>query len=98
MAKQYGKEELDFAPENLMSFGKSISTMNGQPLEKSQIWYNKDDLLAFALSDSAYVGQIVTYIDTESNNIYPYQIQFDGSLKLLGSSNAWIPFTKEADN
>jgi hypothetical protein len=57
MAKLYGKNENDFAAANLMSFGKSFSRLNGQPLDKSEIWYNDFAALeAYAKTDAAYVG------------------------------------------
>lgn len=87
MAKQYGKNSaVDFAPANLMSFGKSFATLNGQPLVKSEVWYDKAALEAFALTDAAYVGQRVVYVDVNENKVYSYNIQIDGSLKESGSS------------
>lgn len=87
MAKQYGKNSaVDFAPANLMSFGKSFATLNGQPLVKSEVWYDKAALEEFALTDAAYVGQRVVYVDTDENKVYSYTIQIDGSLKESGSS------------
>lgn len=87
MAKQFGKNPtVDFAPANLMSFGKSFSTLNGQPLVKSEVWYDKAALDAFAASDAAYVGQRVVFVDTENNKVFNYSIQIDGTLKEIGSS------------
>ena len=40
MAKQYGlNEAVDFAAANLVSFGGSFTRLNGQPIDKSQLWY-----------------------------------------------------------
>lgn len=87
MAKQYGKDSaVDFAPSNLMSFGKSFATLNGQPLAKSEVWYDKAALDAFALTDAAYVGQEVAYVDVDNNKVTRYVIQLDGTLKEGGSS------------
>lgn len=87
MAKQYGKDSaVDFAPANLMSFGKSFATLNGQPLSKSEVWYDKAALDAFALTDAAYVGQEVAYVDVDNNKVTRYVIQLDGTLKEGGSS------------
>lgn len=89
MAKQYGKNSaVDFAPANLMSFGKSFATLNGQPIVKSEAWYDFEALQAFALTDSAYVGQKVFYVDVENNTVTHYSIEIDGSLKELGSATA----------
>lgn len=88
MAKLFGKvPATDFAAANLMSFGKSFSRLNGQPLDKSEIWY--DDLQAlkdYALTDAAYVGQKVVYVDTTNNKVYHYGIELDGNLKEIGTS------------
>lgn len=87
MAKQFGKDvAIDFAASNLMSFGKSFSTLNGQPLLKSEVWYDYDSLVAFAKTDAAYVGQEVAYVDIEKSKVTRYIIQIDGSLKEGGSS------------
>lgn len=85
MAKIFGKDrEIDFAPSNLMSFGKSFSRMGGQPLDESEVWYSLTDLKAFAASDAAYVGMKVVYVDETNNKVYQYSIQLDGSLKEIG--------------
>lgn len=86
MAKRFGENpSVDFAASNLMSFGKSFSRMNGQPLDKSEVWYSKNDLIAFAASDSAYVGQKVVFVDVNASKVYQYSIQLDGSLKEIGT-------------
>lgn len=88
MAKQYGKNAaVDFAATNLMSFGKSFSRLSGQPLDKSEIWYDdKQALIDYAKTDAAFVGQKVVFIDTTNNKVTHYGIELDGSLKELGSS------------
>jgi hypothetical protein len=52
MAKIYN----DFQSANLMSFAKSFARLNGQPLDKSEIWYSLADAQAYAVTDAAYVG------------------------------------------
>lgn len=86
MAKQYGLNSLvDFAAEKLMSFGKSFSRLSGQPLDKSEIWYNDlDALKAYAKTDAAYVGQKVVYIDTTENTVTHYSVELNGDLKEIG--------------
>lgn len=85
MAKFFGKNaETDFASANLMSFGKSFSRLNGQPLDKSEVWYNKAELEAYALTDAAYVGQKVFYVDINNNTVTHYSIEANGTLKELG--------------
>jgi hypothetical protein len=94
MAKLYGNQAADFAATNLMSFGKSFSRLNGQPLDKSEIWYNDFAALeAYAQTDAAYVGQKVAFIETitddsgvvTSGSVTHYSIEVDGSLKNLGT-------------
>lgn len=88
MAKLYGKNAaVDFAAANLMSFGKSFSRLSGQPLDKSEVWYdNLQALRDYALTDAAYVGQRVVYIDTTENTVTNYCIQTDGSIEEIGTS------------
>lgn len=76
-----------FDKENaaLMSFGKVMSRMAAQPLDISEIWYNKTELETYAASDAtAYAGQKVTFVDQENNKVYQYSIQTDGTLKEIG--------------
>lgn len=69
----------------LMSFGKVMSRMAAQPLDISEIWYDKTELETYAASDAtAYAGQKVTYVDQENNKVYQYSIQTDGTLKEIG--------------
>ena len=83
MAKIYN----DFQPTNLMSFAKSFSRLNGQPLDKSEIWYDLTEAQAYAATEAAYVGQILAVIDTESNKVVFYGIQDTlGTLKEVGST------------
>ena len=86
MAKQYGlNSTVDFAAEKLMSFGKSFSRLSGQPLDKSEVWYNDlEALKAYAKTDAAYVGQKVVYIDTTNNTVTHYSVELDGTLKEIG--------------
>lgn len=83
MAKIYN----DFQPANLMSFAKSFARLNGQPLDKSEIWYSLAEAQAYAATDAAYVGQILAVIDSENNNVVFYGIQdAAGLLKEVGST------------
>lgn len=83
MAKIYN----DFQPANLMSFAKSFARLNGQPLDKSEIWYNLADAQAYAATDAAYVGQILSIIDSDNNKVVFYGIQdAEGTLKEVGSA------------
>ena len=83
MAKIYN----DFQPINLMSFAKSFARLNGQPLDKSEIWYSLAEAQAYAATEAAYVGQILAVIDTENNKVVFYGIQdVSGTLKEVGST------------
>lgn len=83
MAKIYN----DFQPANLMSFAKSFIRLDGQPLDKSEIWYNFDEAQSYAKTDAAYVGQILSVINSENNNVIFYGIQdVEGTLKEIGTS------------
>lgn len=84
MAKIY----TDFQPANLMSFAKSFARLNGQPLDKSEIWYSLAEAQAYATTDAAYVGQILAVIDAENNTVSFYGIQnANGELAEVGSGN-----------
>ena len=86
MANFYGKNrDTDFAASKLMSFGKSFSRMNGQPLDESEVWYNLDDLRAYAAGNSAYVGMKLVYVDETNQKVYQYSVQYDGSVKEIGT-------------
>lgn len=83
MAKIYN----DFQPANLMSFAKSFARLNGQPLDESEIWYNLAEAKAYAATDAAYVGQILSVIDTDNNKVVYYGINdAAGTLKEVGST------------
>lgn len=83
MAKIYN----DFASSNLMSFAKSFARLNGQPLDKSEIWYSLAEAQAYAATDAAYVGQTLAVIDSENKNVVFYGIQdAEGTLKEVGSA------------
>lgn len=84
MAKIY----TDFQVANLMSFAKSFARLNGQPLDKSEIWYSLEEAQAYAATDAAYVGQILAVIDTENNKVDYFGIQnTSGELKAVGATN-----------
>ena len=83
MAKIYN----DFQPVNLVSFAKSFARLNGQPLDKSEIWYSLAEAQAYAATEAAYVGQILAVIDTENNKVVFYGVQdVSGTLKEVGST------------
>lgn len=84
MAKIY----TDFQAANLMSFAKSFARLNGQPLDKSEIWYSLEEAQAYALTNAAYVGQILAVIDTENNKVNYFGIQnASGELKAIGATD-----------
>lgn len=83
MAKLYN----DFQPANLMSFAKSFARLNGQPLDKSEIWYSLAEAQEYAATEAAYVGQILSVIDSDKNSVVFYGIQdINGTLKEVGST------------
>lgn len=83
MAKIYN----DFQPVNLVSFAKSFARLNGQPLDKSEIWYSLAEAQAYAATEAAYVGQILAVVDTKNNKVVFYGVQDTlGTLKEVGST------------
>lgn len=77
MAIEFGKDRTqDFAPENLMSFGKSFSRMGAQPLDMYEVWYDLEALKTYAQTNAtAYVGMRLVYADEENNKVTVYAIK-----------------------
>ena len=85
-----------FASNQLTSFGNAFARLNGQPLNKDEVWSDLEALKTFAKGSTAYVGQICAYVDTSinPNKIVHYVIQSDGSLGELHSSAEADSFVK----
>lgn len=83
MAKIYG----EIASSALMTFDKSFSRSNGQPLDSTEIYYSLAAAEAYAATDVAYAGQKIVVIETEDEvtTITHYSIEADNSLKELGA-------------
>lgn len=75
----------NFASETLMSFGKSFARLNGQPLDKSAIWYSKAEADAYAATGSAYVGQPVAVIDEQAKTTTLYVVGANSTLEMVGA-------------
>lgn len=75
----------NFASETLMSFGKSFARLNGQPLDKSAIWYSKAEADAYAATGSAYVGQPVAVIDEVTSKVTLYVVGANSTLEMVGA-------------
>lgn len=84
MAKIYG----EIGASALMTFDKSFSRSNGQPLDSTELFYSKAAAEAYAATDVAYVGQKVVVIETTGDvtKVTHYGIEANNSLKELGSS------------
>lgn len=81
MAKIYG----DIAASALMTFDKSFSRSNGQPLDSTEIFYSLDAAKAYAKTAVAYVGQEIAVVDEENNSVKRYVIQnAAGDLSAVG--------------
>lgn len=75
----------NFASETLMSFGKSFARLNGQPLDKSAIWYSLEEAEAYAATGSAYVGQPVAVIDEQNKKTTLYVVGANSTLEMVGA-------------
>ena len=75
----------NFDSATLMSFGKSFARLNGQPLDKSAIWYSKAEADTYAASASAYVGQPVAVINETDKLTTLYVVGANGTLEMVGS-------------
>lgn len=83
MAKNYGK----IAASALMTFDKSFSRSNGQPLDSTEVFYSKTEADEYAATDVAYIGQKIVVIETVSGAtvVTHYSIEPDSTLKELGA-------------
>lgn len=83
MARIYG----EIAASALMTFDKSFSRSNGQPLDSTEVFYSYAAAEAYALTDVAYVGQKIVVIETieDTTTVAHYGVEADGSLKELGA-------------
>lgn len=83
MAKNYGK----IAASALMTFDKSFSRSNGQPLDSTEVFYSKTEADEYAATDVAYIGQKIVVIETVNGAtvVTHYSIEPDSTLKELGA-------------
>lgn len=83
MAKIYG----EIGASALMTFDKSFSRSNGQPLDSTEVFYSKAAAETYAATDVAYVGQKIVVIETvdDVTIVTHYSIEADNSLKELGA-------------
>lgn len=85
---------------NQTDIGVAINRSNGQPLDSTQLWVETDgendtvytQLLDYAKSDQAFVGQIVTYIDIDGN-AYHFTIVGEGANGSLVSLTPKFSYT-----
>ena len=94
MAKNYGK----IGASALMTFDKSFSRSNGQPLDSTEVFYSKAEADAYAATDVAYIGQKIVVIETVSGAtvVTHYSIEPDSTLKELGAPIATDEEVNEA--
>ena len=72
-----------------MSMPKAMNRGNAIPLDASAVWYTYDEMANYAATDPvAYVGQVLSLVDTENNNEVTAYIIADeaGNLKEVGSA------------
>lgn len=84
MAKNYG----EIGASAKMTFDKSFTRANGQPLDSTEVFYSKAEADVYAATDVAYVGQKIVVIETVDGNevVTHYSIEPDGKLKEFGGS------------
>jgi hypothetical protein len=73
---------------NSMPFPAALERQNAIPVDSTSLWYDYDALVAYAASGkTAYVGQLVVYINEAENKSHAYIIQNDGTLgEIAGGS------------
>lgn len=72
-----------------MSMPKAMNRGNAIPLDASAVWYTYDEMANYAATDPvAYVGQVLSLVDTENDNEVTAYIIADeaGTLKEVGSA------------
>lgn len=67
MAKSYGS----VASNSLMTFDKSFTRANGQPLDSTEVYYSLIDAKTYAATDQAYVGQVLSVVTDNGDNASP---------------------------
>lgn len=73
---------------NAMPLPMAIDRQNPIAVDSTTLWYDYDALVAYAANGAtAYVGQLVVYVDETNNKSTAYLIQNDGSLSEVGSGN-----------
>lgn len=73
---------------NAMPLPMAIDRQFPIAIDNTTLWYDYDALVAYAASGAtAYVGQLVVYVDEVNNKSTVYLIQNDGSLSEVGSGN-----------
>ena len=97
MAKKYG----EIGASAKMTFDKSFTRANGQPLDSTEVFYSKAAAEAYAATDVAYIGQKIVVIETVDGVEVAthYSIEPDGTLKEFGggSVDASIATDEEVD-
>ena len=73
-----------------MALPMNIKRGNPIPVDTTMVWYSMTDLQEYAVSGAtAYVGQIVTYVDEENSTVVAYMISnTTGTLIKLASTTA----------
>lgn len=74
---------------NLMALPAAIDRQNPIPLDSKALWYDYDALVQYAAEGAtAYVGQLVVYVNETEGKSYVYVIQNDGTLGEIGGNSA----------
>lgn len=73
---------------NIMALPLAIERANPIPLDKTSIWYNRDEMVAYAASGAtAYVGQILGLVDQTQNTATAFIIINEaGDLQEVGAA------------
>lgn len=82
---------------NYMALPLKIRRGNPLPLDESAVWYDYEELVAYAQSNPvAYVGQILVHVDEEQSTVSAYIIQNTaGNLIKLASTTASGDLTED---
>lgn len=68
-----------------MEFPLSISRQDAFPLDKSSLWFDKEQAESYATSSPlAYPGQLISVVNEKESTVDTYKIEVDGSLSPVG--------------
>ena len=76
---------------SVLTLDKTFDRANGQPLDNTSVWYDMDDAKAYAKTNKAYVGQIISVVDENRTTVFQI-VNVQGDLVEVGKKLEWLSF------